>query len=102
MTDFSQKLVSVQNHVEFLGGQMEVLGGRVEGLEFCAEGDDFEEEEYNEEDEDVEEEVQSLVADAAQAAGHEEQRPKRLSRRSAQAVLANHGRGPSKKTKAGA
>ena len=53
-SDFSQQLVSVQNHVQFLGEQMETLGGRVEGLEVCAEGGDFDEEQYEDEEGDFE------------------------------------------------
>ena len=91
MSEFSQQLVSVRNHVDFFGGQLEALGHKVEVLEACDEGEDFNEEEYD--DDGVEEdEVERLQNDAAQALGNEQQRPPRTSRRSAAAVLGNHGK----------
>ena len=101
MSSFSQEFGSLRNHVDFIGQQLEVLGNKVECLEACAEGDDFEEEEYDEEGDIVQDEEQSLYDDAVATSAQEPQRPPRMSRRSAQAVLANHGRGPSKKTKTG-
>ena len=81
---------------------MEALGSKVECLEACAEGEDFNEEEYDAEEDGVEEEMQDLQDDAALASGQEPQRPPRSSRRSAAAVLGNHGKGPMKKPKTGA
>ena len=102
MSEFSQQLVSVQNHVDFFAEQMEALGNKVECLEACAEGDDFNEEDYEPEDDGVGEEVQRLQDDVALASEQEPQRPPRVSRRSAAAVLGNHGKGPMKKPKTGA
>ena len=81
---------------------MQALGSKVEVLEACAEGDDFVEEEYDVEDDGMEDEVQRLQDDAALATEQEQLRPPRLSRRSAAAVLGNHGRSNLEKTKIGA
>ena len=101
VTSLQGHMTSLQSHVTFIGESVETLGTQVEHLEALNQGKEFEGDDESEEEEEGNEGLASVQLDAGQTTAHDNATRPRLTRRSAQAVLANHGNGLAKKKKAG-